>query len=138
HVWGATGSDWRARWDEQVAACYPFHPMLMAIAKDEWSKVTGFQRVRSTIRIFAATVFAQQQRGKAGEWVPTLIGPGDLPLSDSTVREALLGSGLVEDERTIANYRSLAEIEVVNNDGTAGTARQQDMQREPVIWSSEN
>jgi hypothetical protein len=138
NVWDAISSDWRQRWDDELAACYPFHPMLMAIAKEEWSRVTGFQRVRSTIRIFAATVFAQQQRGKAGEWVPTLIGPGDLPLSDSAVREALLGSGLVEDERTIANYRSVAEIEVVNNDGTAGTARQQDIQREPALWSSEN
>ena len=88
----------------------------MAIAREEWSQVTGFQRVRSTIRIFAATVYAQQQRGKAGDWAPALIGPGDLPLSDSAVREALLGSGLVEDDRTIANYRSLAELEVVNND----------------------
>jgi predicted AAA+ superfamily ATPase len=117
NVWEAIGSKWRARWDEEVAACYPFHPMLLAIAKEEWSKVTGFQRVRSTIRIFAAAVYAQKQHGKAGEWVPALIGSGDLPLSDSAVREAILGSGLVEDERTIANYCSLAEIEVVNNDG---------------------
>lgn len=138
NVWAPTGSDWRARWDEEVAACYPFHPMLMAIAKEEWSKVTGFQRVRSTIRIFAATVYAQQQRGKAGDWVPALIGPGDLPLSDSAVREALLGSGLVEDDRTISNYRSLAEIEVVNNDGTAGTARRQDIERQALLWSESN
>jgi predicted AAA+ superfamily ATPase len=60
NVWGAIGSGWRARWGEEVAACYPFHPMLMDIAKEEWSKGTGFQRVRSTIRIFAATVYAQQ------------------------------------------------------------------------------
>ena len=138
NVWDATGSNWRARWNEEVAACYPFHPMLMAIAKEEWSKVTGFQRVRSTIRIFAATVYAQQQRGKAGEWVPALIGPGDLPLSDSSVREALLGSGLVEDERTIANYRSLAEIEVVNNDGSGGTARRQDLERQSLLWAKAN
>jgi len=138
NVWDPISADWRQRWDDEVTACYPFHPMLMAMATEEWSKVTGFQRVRSTIRIFAATVYAQQQRGRSGEWVPTLIGPGDLPLSDSAVREALLGSGLVEDERTIANYRSLAEIEVVNNDGTAGTARQQDLQRDPLIWSADN
>jgi hypothetical protein len=138
NVWEATGSDWRRQWDDEVAACYPFHPMLMSVAKEEWSKVTGFQRVRSTIRIFAATVYAQQQRGKAGQWVPALIGPGDLPLSDSAVREALLGSGLVEDERTIANYRSLAEIEVVNHDSTAGTARRQDLERDPIIWSDSN
>jgi hypothetical protein len=138
NVWDPIFADWRRRWDEEVGACYPFHPMLMTMAKEEWSKVTGFQRVRSTIRIFAATVFALQQRGKAGEWVPALIGPGDLPLSDSAVREALLGSGLAEDERTISNYRSLAEIEIVNNDGTGGTARQQDLQREHVMWSAAN
>ncbi|MGW4138844.1 DUF499 domain-containing protein [Streptomyces mirabilis] len=138
HVWDAIGADWRSRWSAEVAACYPFHPMLMSLAKEEWSKVTGFQRVRSTIRIFAATVYAQQQRGKAGEWVPALIGPGDLPLSDSAVREALLGSGLVEDERTIANYRSLAEIEVVNHDASSGTARRQDLERPSSPWTEAN
>ena len=102
------------------------------------ARSTGFQRVRSTIRIFAATVYAQQQRGKAGEWAPALIGPGDLPLSDSAVREALLGSGLVEDDRTIANYRSLAELEVVNNDQTAGTARRQDLERTSLMWGDAN
>lgn len=138
HVWEAIGADWRRRWAEEVAACYPFHPMLMSLAKEEWSKVTGFQRVRSTIRIFAATVYAQQQRGKNGEWVPVLIGPGDLPLSDSAVREAILGSGLVEDERTIANYRSLAEIEVVNHNSTSGTARRQDIGRQAILWKESN
>lgn len=137
-VWDPIGADWRRRWEAEVAACYPFHPMLMTLAKEEWSKVTGFQRVRSTIRIFAATVYVQQQRGKAGEWVPALIGPGDLPLSDSTVREAILGSGLVEDDRTIANYRSLAEIEVVNHDSSTGTARRQDLGRPANLWTEAN
>jgi Protein of unknown function (DUF499) len=138
HVWEPIGADWRRHWSTEVATCYPFHPMLMSLAKEEWSKVTGFQRVRSTIRIFAATVYAQQQRGKAGEWVPALIGPGDLPLSDSTVREALLGSGLVEDDRTVANYRSLAEIDIANYDSSSGTARQQDLERPVSLWSQAN
>ena len=138
NVWDQVGGEWRDHWADQVAECYPFHPLLMAIAREEWSQVTGFQRVRSTIRIFAATVFAQQQRGLAGEWAPALIGPGDLPLSDSAVREALLGSGLVEDDRTIANYRSLAEIEVVNNDESSGTARRQDLDRNSLMWGEAN
>ncbi|MFI9807454.1 DUF499 domain-containing protein [Streptomyces sp. NPDC052301] len=138
HVWDPISASWRRRWQAEVATCYPFHPMLMSLAKEEWSKVTGFQRVRSTIRIFAATVYALQQRGKAGDWVPALIGPGDLPLSDSAVREALLGSGLVEDDRTIANYRSLAEMEVVNQDSSSGTARQQDLERPPAPWLQAN
>lgn len=138
NVWSSINAGWRHEWDEQVAVCYPFHPSLMAMAKEEWSQVTGFQRVRSTIRIFAATVYSQQKRGVRGEWVPLLIGPGDLPLSDSTVREALLGSGLVEDDRTIANYRSLAENEVVNRDSTGGAARKQDIDRPQNLWSDSN
>ena len=59
---------------------------------------------------------------------------GDLPLNDSAVREALLGSGLIEDDRTIANYRSLAELEIVNNDQTSGTARRQDLERTSLVW----
>jgi hypothetical protein len=138
NVWEQIGASWRDNWAEHVAECYPFHPYLLAIAREEWSQVTGFQRVRSTIRIFAATVYAQSQRGKAGEWAPALIGPGDLPLSDSGVREALLGSGLVEDDRTIANYRSLAELEVVNNDQTGGTARGLDLDRTSLMWGDAN
>lgn len=138
HVWEQTGADWRRDWPAEVAACYPFHPMLMSVAKEEWSRVTGFQRVRSTIKIFAATVYALQQRGKAGGWVPALIGPGDVPLSEGPVREALLGSGLVEDERTTANYRSLAEIEIVNHDGSSGTACRQDLERPDTPWHEVN
>lgn len=137
-IWDPVGADWRLNWQDEVSACYPFHPMLMALAKQEWSKVTGFQRVRSTIQIFAATVYVLQQQGQAGRWVPPLIGPGDLPLWDNTVREALLGSGLVEDDTTIANYRSLAEIEVVNPDRTSGTARRQDLERPENVWTDSN
>ncbi|WP_209449044.1 DUF499 domain-containing protein [Rhodococcus qingshengii] len=140
NVWEATAAEWRKDWDNQVASCYPFHPMLIGIARNEWAQVTGFQRVRSTIRIFAATVYALQQRGLAGEWVPALIGPGDLPLSDNTVREAILGSGLVEDDKTSANYRSLAENEIVNARREGGIARLQDVERakDPQMWNQTN
>lgn len=137
-VWGPLSPAWLASWEQSVERSYPFHPMLIALAEDEWSKVTGFQRVRSTIRIFAATVYALQQRGKAGEWAPALIGPGDLPLSNNNVRENILGSGLVEDERTVANYRSLAEKEIVNGDDDKGVARAQDLTRDPLMWTSAN
>ena len=32
NVWDPIGANWRGNWNEQVAACYPFHPMLIAIA----------------------------------------------------------------------------------------------------------
>ncbi|MBK0869891.1 ATP-binding protein [Saccharopolyspora sp. HNM0986] len=139
HVWEAFPAPWRDNFASEVARTYPFHPQLMHLAEKEWAQVSGFQRVRSTIRVFAATVFAQQQRGQAGHWVPALIGPGDLPLSDNNVREAVLGSGLVGDARTIANFRSLAEIEIVNQGDDDGAARRLDRGRDELVgWSESN
>jgi hypothetical protein len=114
---------------DEVARCYPFHPQLMAMAEQEWAKLAGFQRVRSTIRIFAATAHAQYQRGKAGAWAPLLVGPGDLPLSDPTVREAVINSGLIVDTRTQANYRQIASADIVAVDDKKGAARELDRGR---------
>ena len=137
-VWDNLAAPWRDHFAEAVERAYPLHPQLMYLAENEWAAVTGFQRVRSTIQIFAATIHALRRRALAGDWVPLLIGPGDLPLSENNVREALLGSGLVEDERTVANYRALAENEVVNHDDNAGAARRLDLTRGPSVWSREN
>jgi len=114
---------------DEIARCYPFHPQLMALAEQEWAKLAGFQRVRSTIRIFAATAHAQYQRGKRGEWAPLLVGPGDLPLSDPTVREAVINSGLIVDTRTQANYRQIASADIVGADDLKGAARELDRAR---------
>ena len=95
------GGDWKrvfarsglandAEFTAKVARSYPFHPALIDLAENEWSLSTGFQRVRSTIQIFAATVYAQQRRAAQGEWAPGLISVGDLPLSARDVREAIL------------------------------------------------
>ena len=119
----------------EVARCYPFHPALIDLAEREWAPVVGFQKVRSTIRIFAATVYALAVRGKRGEWSPLLIGPGDLLLSNPTVREAIIGSGLIADQRTQANYRQLAATDIVNETDTGGAARLLDPGRDQTIWS---
>ncbi len=137
-VWDNLAAPWRDDFAPEVARTYPFHPQLMHLAEQEWAQVAGFQRVRSTIRIFAATVYALQQRGRADAWVPILIGPGDLPLSDANVREAVLGSGLVGDDRTIANFRALAENEIVNQEESSGAARRLDLSRERTRWSESN
>lgn len=137
-VWENLAADWLDDFPGEVTRTYPFHPMLMHLAEHEWAQVTGFQRVRSTIRIFAATVYAHQQRAVAGKWVPWLIGPGDLILSDNSVREAILGSGLVGDERTVANFRALAENEIVNQDDSGGAARRLDLTRGELMWTTPN
>lgn len=149
------------RWDENVFSrlqwsdaedftahvqrCYPFHPALMHLAEREWSQVAGFQRVRSTIRVFAATVYAHLRRltaaaglsvqtaqrspdTLAGEaWAPLLIGPGDVVLSDADVREALLDSGLIIDATTAQNYRQVITTDLVDEDDTSGNARAIDL-----------
>ena len=64
-----------------------------------------------------------------GEWAPVMIGPGDLPLSSAVVREAVIGSGLIADSKTEANYRSVATTDIVSPDDETGTARQIDKAR---------
>ena len=86
----------------------------MHLAEQEWAKNSGYQNVRSTIRVFAATVYALQQRAREGGWAPLLIGPGDLPLWNNEVREALLGSGLISDMSLEANYRSIIQGDITN------------------------
>ena len=124
---------------ERVARCYPFHPSLIRLAEEEWSQHAGFQRVRSTIQVFAATVYELAERGSRGEWVPQLIGPGDLPLSARSVRDSLLDSGLVTDHRTGASLREIATAEITDPDHPKrGVARRLDLQREPAGWNRNN
>lgn len=129
---------WLREWDDEVARCYPFHPQLIHLAEQEWAKLAGYQRVRSTIRIFGATVFTLAKRAEADEWTPLLIGPGDLPLSEEAVREAIIGSGLISDTRTQANYRSLASADIVSPDDEKGSARILDLARSGVLYANVN
>lgn len=98
----------------QCARSYPFHPHLMALAEGEWAQHTGFQRVRSIIRVFASAVYEQSQRARAGQWAPELIDSGDLPLQSSQLSEALFNSGLIADDKTISNLREVARIDIVD------------------------
>ena len=127
-----------ADWEDEVSRCYPFHPQLISLAEQEWAKLSGFQKVRSTIRIFAATVYTLSQRAEAGEWAPLLIGPGDLPLSQDRVREAIIGSGLIADPRTQSNYRSLASADIVSGDDQTGSARVLDKERTASLFAAVN
>lgn len=120
----------RADFTAEVARCYPFHPSLIALAEQEWAPIAGFQKVRSTIKIFAATAYALARRGKDGRWAPALIGVGDLPLSSTEVREAIIGSGLIADARTQANYRGIASADIVGDDEKTGAARHLDLDRD--------
>ena len=143
----------RLRWADpddfraSVARSYPFHPALIHLAEQEWSQVAGFQRVRSTIRMFAGAVYAHLARlafsadstvkeatalgfRDVADWAPLLIGPGDLVLSHADSREALLDSGLIIDDTTLQNYRQVIATDIVDEDDTSGNARRIDLEKE--------
>ncbi len=114
-----------AGFTDRLSASYPFSPDLMALVKEDWSRHAGFQRVRSTVEIFAATAYHWMREHAAGRWAPELVGVGDLPLP--VVVEQILSSGLLHgNERAIQGYRQVAATDVVTKDGTQGRARELD------------
>ena len=127
-------SDFRRR----VQRCYPFHPDLIALAEDEWAQHAGFQRVRSIIRVFASAAHEQSRRAATGEWAPELINSGDLPLQSNLLKDALLNSGLVADDKTQANLREVASVDIVDQyNPERGAARRLDNLRDEG-WSHRN
>ncbi len=125
----ATQAWWTDGFGDKVARSYPFHPALVDLVEREWANRAGFQKVRSTIQIFAATVHLWMERAKQGEWVPPLIGLGDLPLSDTKVRQSLLDSGVIPDQKNTTNFREIAANDVVDTDDQRGAARRIDAER---------
>lgn len=106
---------------DRVEDVYPFHPELMRVVREEWSQVQGFQRVRSTVAIFARTVMHWVSEHQGGRWAPALIGPGDLPLT--VALEEVLSSGLLlGNERAIQGYRAVASTDITSSDGSGGRA----------------
>ncbi|MCY4163684.1 MAG: DUF499 domain-containing protein [bacterium] len=125
---------------KQVARCYPFHPALIALAENEWSHQAGFQRVRSTIRVFAAAAYEHAHRGEQGQWAPLLIDSGDLTLRSPSLRDSLLHSGLVADNRTQTNLREVAGTDIADpHNSDRGAARRLDETRDPNLgWTDLN
>lgn len=106
----------------RVAEMYPFHPDLFALVSKEWTVVQAFQRVRSTVSIFARTALYWVSEHQQGRWAPPLIGTGDLPLHTDAL-EALLSSGvLAGNDRALQGYRAVANGDIVNTGGGGGTA----------------
>ena len=137
-VFKKLGAVSQAEFRDQVARCYPFHPNLISLAEDEWAQHAGFQRVRSTIRVFASAAYEQAKRAGNGEWVPGLIDSGDLPLQSHQLRDSLLSSGLVADDKTLANLREIASVDIVDqHNPNRGAARRIDGARSGG-WTAEN
>ena len=117
---------------DRIVATYPFHPDLMDLVQDEWGKAQGFQRVRSTVAIFALAALHWTRMAQANEWVPPLIGVGDIPLAgvrgtgktpQARCLDALLNSGLLlGNDRAIQGYRAVATTDISSADGKTGRA----------------
>src|SRR6266545_716124 len=113
--------------EQRLEATYPFHPDLMALVRDDWSRHAGFQRVRSTVDIFAATAFHWVGEHQAGRYAPALIGVGDLPLH--RVIESVLSSGLLHgNDKAVQGFRAVAGGDVIAKDGAKGRAVELDAQ----------
>jgi len=133
HAWWKAGA-----WPKEVARCYPFHPDVMALIGGDWARQAGFQKVRSTLQIFSAAVWTLSQRAKDDQWVPYLIGMGDLPLSDPRTREAITNSGVVADHTMQVNFREIAISDVVNDQDDSGNARRLDLNRPADLFTAAN
>ena len=106
---------------ERVVRTYPFHPDLMTLVQEDWSRHAGFQRVRSTVAIFAATAHHWVRQHSEGKWAPALIGAGDLPVT--VVIEDVLSSGLLHgNDKAIQGFRQVAATDISSKDGTQGRA----------------
>ncbi len=117
---------------DRIAETYPFHPDLMDLVQNEWGKAQGFQRVRSTVSIFALAALHWTRVAREEAWVPPLIGVGDLPIGgvrgtgtvpQARCLDALLNSGLLlGNDRAIQGYRAVATTDISSADGATGRA----------------
>ena len=115
------------RFNERLAGTYPFHPDLMDLVRDDWAPRTGFQRVRSTVGIFAQTAFHWASENESGRYSPELIGLGDIPLE--TAAEHVLSSGLLHgNDRAVQGFRQVAAADIISKDGSSGRAVELDLE----------
>lgn len=134
-AWGETaGAAWREHvfdrlpgarqlggFEARLARSYPFHPDLLDLIEHDWTQHAGFQRVRSTVEVFAATAYWWSVERSEGRWAPELMGVGDIPLH--TAADEVLSSGLLHgNERQVVGMRQVAEKDVTSTDRRDGQA----------------
>lgn len=108
---------------DKLADTYPFHPDLVDLVQNEWSATLHFQRVRSTVRIFAAALAYWVNEHKVGRWVPPIIGTGDLPLNGRGVLDSIINSGIfMGNDTAVQGFTNLAGTEVISIGSKTGHA----------------
>jgi len=74
------------RWRKRLVEAYPFHPALIDLMRERWTAVEAFQRTRGALRFLALCLHALKSERRAG----LLLGPGDVPIDNGSVRYAFL------------------------------------------------
>ena len=69
---------------DRMRAAYPFHPALIDLMRERWAAIADFQRTRGALRFLAACLRATHRAGRSS----IVLGPGDVPLHDTEVRQA--------------------------------------------------
>lgn len=69
---------------DRLRSAYPFHPALIDLMRERWAAIPDFQRTRGALRFLAACLRAAHRDGKSR----ALLGPADVPMTDSEVRLA--------------------------------------------------
>jgi hypothetical protein len=106
---------------DRLRRSYPFHPDLLDLVEHDWTQHAGFQRVRSTVEVFAASAYFWVTERAEGRWAPELIGVGDVPLHSAV--DEVLSSGLLHgNERQVVGMRQVAEKDVTSADRSDGQA----------------
>lgn len=72
---------------ERILLSYPFHPDLLDLMRERWSSLPSYQRTRGALQFLATAVRALWHNNVQTQ---PLLGPGDVPLSDSAVRTTFL------------------------------------------------
>ncbi len=86
-----TETDRKTAQDESVLVrkrlmdAYPFHPALIDIMRERWASIPDFQRTRGALRFLAVCLHALKRDQAAS----VFLGPGDIPLADADVAQAL-------------------------------------------------
>src|SRR5439155_10972744 len=68
----------------RIRAAYPFHPALIDLMRERWAAIPDFQRTRGALRFLAACLRSCHAAGTSR----AMLGPGDGPIHDPTVRLA--------------------------------------------------
>ena len=69
---------------DRITESYPFHPGLIDLMRERWAAIPEYQRTRGALRFLASCLRAAHRAGSSS----SLLGPGDVLLSDADVRLA--------------------------------------------------